>query len=183
MTLSTAALGSASARSSKLTVANAIVPSREIACAPAAYGLTTPVTWGRRATRLSVAPTVARSAASVIVPVRARKTIWSASPACAGKRLYSRSTACWDPVPGSVKLLAFFFPTELETAKIPTAATIHPITTIRRCAIVQRAMFSTVAPSFSSGKSASRAFIYGLQLDVNTQCKISWCEVFLLNWR
>ena len=55
ITLSTAAFGSAFARSSKFTVAKAIVPSREIACWPVAYGLTTLVTWGRVATRFSVA--------------------------------------------------------------------------------------------------------------------------------
>ena len=106
------------------------------------------VTCGSRATRASVAPIVARSAALWSVPVRAWKTIWSASPACAGKRLVSRSTACCEPVPGSVKLLAFFFPTELETAKIPTAATIQVTTTIRRWAMVQRAMFSIWCPDF-----------------------------------
>jgi hypothetical protein len=31
-----------------------------------------------------------------------------------------------------VKLLAVFFPTELETAKIPTTAAIQAITTVRR---------------------------------------------------
>jgi hypothetical protein len=59
-----------------------------------------------------------------------------------------------------VKLLAFFFPTELEIAKIPTVATIHVTTTIRRWAIVQRAIFSMRHLAFSSGKSASDAFIY-----------------------
>ena len=132
ITRSTAALGSALARSSKLTVAKPIVPSREIACWPAAYGLTTLVTCGRRATRASVASIAARSAASVSVPVLAWNTIWSASPAWAGKLLCNRSTACCEPVPGSVKLLAVFFPTELETAKIPTTATIQATTTVRR---------------------------------------------------
>ena len=117
-------------------------------CPPAVYGLTTPVTCGSSATFASVVPIVARSAALLRVPVRAWKTIWSASPACAGKRLVSRLAACCDPVPGSVKLLALFFPTELETARIPTAATIQATTTIRRCAMVQRAMFTILSLGF-----------------------------------
>ena len=142
ITLSTAALGSALAVSSKFTVANAIFPSPEIAFWPAAYGLTTLVTWGRPPTRFSVAVIAVRSAESVSLPVLAWNTIWSASPAWAGKWLCSRSTACCEFVPGSVKLLAVLFPTEFETAKTPTAATIQATTTIRRCLIVQRAMLT-----------------------------------------
>ena len=58
--------------------------------------------------------------------------IFSASPAWAGNLLCNRSTACCEPVPGSVKLLAVFFPTAPETAKIPTTATIQATTTVRR---------------------------------------------------
>ena len=75
---------------------------------------------------------VARAEASVTVPVRVWKTTWSASPAWVGKRLFRRSTARCEPVPGSVKLLAVFFPTELERANTPTAATSQATTTNRR---------------------------------------------------
>jgi hypothetical protein len=47
-----------------------------------------------------------------------------------------------------VKLLAVFFPTAFETAKIPIAATIQAITTVRLCAIVQRAILSMFSPDF-----------------------------------
>ena len=76
--------------------------------------------------------------ASSSVPVRVRKTIWSASPACAGKRFWSRSTARCESVFGSEKLFAFRLPTACESARTPTARTIQEMTTIRRCAIVQR---------------------------------------------
>jgi hypothetical protein len=51
-------------------------------------------------------------------------------------------------VPGSVKLLAVFFPTAFDTAKIPIATTIQAATTVRLCAIVQRAILTTFRPGF-----------------------------------
>src|SRR5436305_1080568 len=84
----------------------------------------------------------ARVDASASLPVRVRKTIWSASPACAGKRPCSRSTARCESVFGSEKLFAFRLPAAWETARTPTARTIQATTTIRRCAIVQRVNLS-----------------------------------------
>ena len=88
MTRSTAAFGSALARSSKLTVANAIVPSREIACCAGGVRAddARDVGQARRRARASRRSSRGRPR-SVSLPVRAWKTIWSASPACAGKRL------------------------------------------------------------------------------------------------
>ena len=82
--------------------------------------------------RASVESIAARAGVSVTVPLRVWKTTWSASPASVGKRLFSRSTARCEPVPGSVKLLAVFLPTELESAKTPTAATTQATSTNRR---------------------------------------------------
>jgi hypothetical protein len=73
-----------------------------------------------------------RSLALVNFPVRARKTIWSASPDCAGKCPLRRSTACCEPVPGSVKSLAVLVPIELDIAYTPIAAAIQANTTMRR---------------------------------------------------
>jgi len=70
--------------------------------------------------------------ASVSVPVRVRKTIWSASPACAGNLLWSRSTARCESVLGSEMLFALRFPTAWEAASTPAARTIHASTTRRR---------------------------------------------------
>src|SRR3989442_16019042 len=92
--------------------------------------------------RASVGAITARADASVSLPVRVRKTIWSESPACAGKRLSSRLTARCESVLGSEKLFAFRLPTACEAARTPTARTIQATTTIRRCAIVQGVGFS-----------------------------------------
>src|SRR6266508_5388730 len=142
ITRSIEALGSSFARWSNSTVAKPIVPSLERAFAPAAYGPTTPATCGSRPIRPSSGAMTARAEASPSLPVRARKTIWSTSPACAGKRLWSRSTARCESVFGSEKLFAFRLPTAWERARTPTARTIQEKTTIRRCVIVQRVSFS-----------------------------------------
>ncbi len=92
--------------------------------------------------RTSIGAITARTDASVSVPARVRKTIWSASPARAGKRLWSRSTARCESVFGSEKLFAFRLPTACETARTPMARTIQARTTSRRCAIVQRVSFN-----------------------------------------
>jgi hypothetical protein len=47
-----------------------------------------------------------------------------------------------------VKLLAVFFPTAFESANTPIAATIQAITTVRLCAIVQRAILTMFGPGF-----------------------------------
>jgi hypothetical protein len=47
-----------------------------------------------------------------------------------------------------VKLLAVFFPTAFEMAKIPIAARIQATTTVRLCAIVQRAILTMFGPGF-----------------------------------
>src|SRR4051812_34834007 len=159
-TLLTAAFGSSFARWSKVTVANPIRLSRESVFA--AYGLTTPATWGSLATRATVALTVFRVVGSVRLPVRARNTIWSESPACAGNRCCSRSTARCESVPGSVKLPDTREPTEEEMAKTPIAPAIHAITTKRRWDIVQRASLSIIFDqSFMGGKVARCATYNG----------------------
>src|SRR5438445_1873705 len=104
--------------------------------------------------RTSIGAITARADASVSLPVRVRKTIWSASPACAGKRPWSRSTARCESVFGSEKLFAFRLPTAWERARTPTARTIQAKTTIRRCAIVQRVNFSI--GELLSGRVSSR---------------------------
>jgi len=58
--------------------------------------------------------TTVRVDASVSVPVRVRKTIWSASPAWAGNLLWRRSTVRCESVFGSEKLFAVRFPTICE---------------------------------------------------------------------
>ena len=68
ITLLVAATGRTFARWSKATVAKPIVPSLEIALVPAAYGLITDVTCGRRATWPSIRSTRARTAGAASVP-------------------------------------------------------------------------------------------------------------------
>src|SRR6266508_4905127 len=104
--------------------------------------------------RTSTGAIAARVEASVSLPVRARKTIWSASPAWAGKRPWSRSAARCESVFGSEKLFAFRVPTACDTARTPMARTIQETTTIRRCAIVQRVSFSI--EELQSGRESSR---------------------------
>ncbi len=70
ITLLVAATGRTFARWSKVTVAKPIVPSLEIARLPAAYGLVTDVTCGRRATRPSIRSTCARTAGDGQRPAR-----------------------------------------------------------------------------------------------------------------
>src|SRR5258706_1229087 len=103
--------------------------------------------------RTSIGAITARADASVSLPVRVRKTIWSASPACAGKRPWSRSTARCESVFGSEKLFAFRLPTAWERASTPTARTIQAKTTTRRWAIVQRVNFSI--GGLQSGRGSS----------------------------
>src|SRR6266446_6096314 len=104
--------------------------------------------------RTSIGAITARADALVSLPVRVRKTIWSASPACAGKRLWSRSTARCESVFGSEKLFAFRLPTACDAARTPTARTIQETTTSRRWAIVQRVKFSI--GQLQSGRESSR---------------------------
>ena len=106
ITRSIAAFGRTFARSSKFTVANAIWPSGETACAPAGeYGLTTPVTCGS-ACDLREHRRDLRAHRRFGDRCRCvAKTIWSESPDCAGKSRLSRSTARCESVPGSEKLL------------------------------------------------------------------------------
>ena len=104
--------------------------------------------------RASSGAITARVDGSVSLPARVRKTIWSASPACAGKRLWSRSTARCESVFGSEKLFAFRLPTTWERTRTPAARTIQETTTIRRCAIVQRVSFNI--GELQSGSEISR---------------------------
>src|SRR6266536_6187342 len=112
--------------------------------------------------RTSTGSIAARADASVSLPVRVRKTIWSASPACAGKRPWSRSTARCESVFGSEKLLALRLPTACEAARTPTASTIQETTTIRRCAIVQRVSFS-IGELLSRRESSRFANLHEMQ--------------------
>ena len=140
------------------TVAKAIVPSFDTAWVPCAYGLTTAVTCGSLSIRARSGVTTRRTSGAVTVPARARKTIWSASPACAAKRLCSRSTARCEEVPGSEKSLLVREPIACEPASRATAAATHATTTVRRCAIVHRVSLSIGIP-FRASKSAERAVV------------------------
>ena len=108
------------------------MPSLEIARLPAAYGLVTEVTCGRRATWPSICSTCARTAGEASVPPGVLTTIWSESPDWAGKRLESRSAARCASVPGSEKLFAKWLPTTFEIASAPTRTAIQSATTRRR---------------------------------------------------
>jgi hypothetical protein len=104
----------------------------------------------------------ARADASVSLPVRVRKTIWSESPACAGKRLCNRSTARCESVLGSEKLFAFRLPTACETPRIADREDDPATTTIRRCAIVQRVSFS-IGSSNPARESSRFANLHDVQ--------------------
>jgi hypothetical protein len=60
-------------------------------------------------------------------------------------------------------------------------ATIQAATTLRRCAIVQRAMLTIYALAFMSRKFASDAGIHAPPGKVNTHCKISFYERSLVS--
>ncbi len=98
-----------------------------------------------------------RTCGAVTLPARARKTIWSASPACAANRLCKRSTARCEEVPGSEKSLLVREPIACEPASRATAAAIHATTTVRRCAIVHRV-------SLSIGYLSEQAKVQSVQL-------------------
>ena len=133
MTRSTAALGRFRVCSSKLTVANATVPSLLTWAAPAVVkGLATERTWGRAATSCSMRCTLAFTGASRTVPDVACTTIWSELPETAGKSFSSRFRAAPAVVLGSWNLVEKALPAARSTAKNPTKATSHRVRTILR---------------------------------------------------
>ena len=77
MTVVTAPAGRSLACASKVTTANAVRASREIACPREPYGPATLTTCGNRATWVSIASSRSRTAGSVTVPAVTCTTIWS----------------------------------------------------------------------------------------------------------
>src|SRR3954454_10886208 len=102
-------LGMSCGSLSRLTSANAIVPSLLIWLALAfSYGLLTSTTCGSFATFSSIAVTRAWTPASLTSP--ARHTICAVSPDCVGDDALSRFSARVDSVPGSVNESLYLLP-------------------------------------------------------------------------
>ena len=185
ITRSTADLGSAFARLSKLTVAKAIVPSREIACCAGGERADHAGHVRAAGRRLRVSRSDrARSAASVSLPVRAWKTIWSASPACAGKRLVSRLTACCEPVPGQREVAGGLLPDRARDREDPDRGddpSDHDDPAVRHCPASD---VQHLEPQLSRVAILQAMHLYTSRRQKSTlSAKFPCCEALLLNSR
>lgn len=105
MTRRVASAGTFSAGASRVTVAWAIVPSPKTARPlPSRYGPRAPLTCGRSATSVSIAPTRSRWSAER-TPSSSWRTIRISASACAEPCSRRSSAACCDSVPGREKSL------------------------------------------------------------------------------
>ena len=147
MTLVTAALGRSWLWVSKMTVAKATWPSWLTWPAPPALnGLVTERTWGRSATRWSMATALASAVLPRSGPEGVYSTIWSELPDAVGKSFSSRLRALADWVLGSWNLVEKSVPAAWVRANEPTKASSQKASTDRRWLKHQRAKIFT-APS------------------------------------
>src|ERR1700674_361445 len=128
-------------RTSKVTVANPVLPSALTWLAPrGSNGLVMVETWGRALTLSSMAVTVASTDGSVtLAPSVVWNTICSRSPATAGAAACRRARALVDSVLGREKLLEYAVPIDWDSPLARTRAASHPNKTMTRCRTHQEA--------------------------------------------